>query len=114
MPNLADSAELRAGVRAILRGGLNVRRVLSYISARLSSFEMNAGTWLPDGKTISGATGSVIDKIEEAMQTVGQASEVLRVHPLDGKHQQSPPAYYELNRIWTELDSLRRRLDAGT
>lgn len=54
-----------------------------------------------------------IDRIKAAMFQVGLASEDLRAKSYQGKHRPSPAEHYELNRIWVDLDALRKKLEAG-
>lgn len=52
-------------------------------------------------------------RVGRAMFEVNRASNGLRVESERGEHRRSPPEYYELNRIWVDLDALRKRLEAG-
>lgn len=118
MASLEESPQLRQGVRDVLRRKeqsvrVRARQILSFIDAHLTSWSMSGGIHYPDGRMASDKTATAMGHVEDAMGAASRAAEMLRVHPVDGAHQSSPRAYYELNRIWTELDSLRKRMDGG-
>lgn len=55
-----------------------------------------------------------IVRVGAAMFQVNRASTGLRAkRTRRGVHAPSPTAYYELNRIWTDLSALKAKLEAG-